>query len=88
MTCWLSKLHTFFRDKADHVSKYEPVSIIEYRGRLNATGESGGHYICDLKDKKSQLWFRTNDNLQPFEIGSLNVTKKPVVVLYKKVNSS
>ena len=85
MTCWLSKLHTFFRDKADHVSKYEPVSIIEYRGRLNATGESGGHYICDLKDKKSGMWYRTNDNNDPIQIYDINISKSAYVVLYRKL---
>ena len=47
-------------------------------------GETCGHYICDLKDEKSQLWFRTNDNQTPSQINVHNVTKKTVVVLYKK----
>ena len=74
----------FFRDKADHVTKYEPVSIIEYRGRLNVACEAGGHYICDLKDKKSGMWYRTNDNNDPIQIYDINISKSAYVVLYRK----
>ena len=84
MTYCSRKLHMFFRDKADHVTKYEPVSIIEYRGRLNVAGESGGHYICDLKDKKSGMWYRTNDNNDPIQIDDINISKSAYVVLYRK----
>ena len=52
-----------------------------------ADRESRGHYICDLKDEKLKLWFRTNDNLHPSEINVCDVTQKPVVVLYKKVEN-
>ena len=75
----------FFRDKADHVTKYEPVSIIEFRGRLNAAGTSSGHYICDLKDKKSGMWYRTNDNNDPIQIDEINISKSAYVVLYNKL---
>ena len=29
--------------------KYEPVAIIEFQGTVRVTGESNGHYICDIK---------------------------------------
>ena len=48
--------------------------------------ETCGHYICDLKDEKSQVWYRTNDNLNPIKINVCDVTQKPVVILYKKVD--
>ena len=62
--------------------------MIEHQGLMLDEGETRGHYICDLKEEKSQQWFRTNDNLQPVKISSDNVTKKPAVVLYKKMISS
>ena len=73
---------------SDEVAEYEPIALIEHQGLMLNEGETRGHYICDLKDEKSQRWFRTNDNLKPLEISSDNVTKKPVVVLYKKMISS
>ena len=69
----------------DHVSQYEPVSIIEYRGRVNAAGQSGGHYICDLKDKKSGMWYRTNDNKDPVQINESKISKSGYVILYRKL---
>ena len=70
----------------DKVEEFEPIALIEHQGAMLEEGQTCGHYICDLKDKKSGLWFRTNDNLTPFHINPSNVTKKPVVVLYKKLN--
>ena len=67
------------------VAEFEAISLIEHQGSMLAGGETRGHYICDLKDDKSKLWFRTNDNLNPSEINLCDVTTKPVVVLYKKV---
>ena len=58
--------------------------MIEYRGSLTSTGDSVGHYICDIKEKSSGKWFRTNDNNNPIPIEEENVSKSAYVVLYKK----
>ena len=50
---------------------------------MTTDSEGQGHYICDVKTKNNQ-WFRTNDNKIPVQIKAENVTKYPVVVLYKK----
>ena len=75
------------RDTGSNLIEYEPVAIIEFQGTVGATGESNGHYICDIKEKSSGLWFRTNDNLEPRQIGIETVTKNAYVILYRKVNS-
>ena len=75
-----------FRDAHDRFEEFEPIALIEHQGAILEEGQTYGHYICDLKDEKMQLWFRTNDNQTPFQINVKDVTKKPVVVLYKKVN--
>ena len=67
------------------VSQYEAVSIIEYQGSVQTTGESDGHYICDIKDKSEGTWFRTNDNKDPLPIEPENVSKCAYVILYKQV---
>ena len=74
----------FDRDTDDHVNQYEAVSIIEYQGSIKSTGESDGHYICDIKDKSRGKWFRTNDNNDPKPIKLQEVSKNAYVVLYKK----
>ena len=43
--------------------------------------------IFDVKDKSSNLWFRTNDNQHPVEISPSDVTKNGYVYLFKKVQS-
>ena len=55
---------------------------------MSDEGQTQGHYICDLKDIESKVWFRANDNQHPIPISLSNVTKKPVVVLYKKIQYS
>ena len=46
--------------------------------------DSSGHYKCDVKDKESGHWFRTNDNATPLIINKDHVSNLPYVVLYKK----
>ena len=70
----------------DYVSEYEAVSIIEYKGSINRSGESEGHYICDIKDRSTQKWFRTNDNRDPIPIDVEAVSKFAYVILYRKIN--
>ena len=64
---------------------YEVISVIEYRGRVIHTGESDGHYLCDVKDKRTNLWFRTNDNSLPIPVNINDVSQNGYVVLYKRV---
>ena len=61
------------------------MSVIEYQGSLASSGESRGHYICDVKDKSSGHWYRTNDNCNPRPIDVDEVSKCAYVVLYKKM---
>ena len=58
---------------------------MEYRGSITGTGESRGHYICDVKDFESNSWFRTNDNRDPVQIPSTDVSKLAYVVLFRRI---
>ena len=49
--------------------------MIDYRGSLAASGESQGHYTCDVKDVKTNEWYRTNDNANPVHIRNNDVSK-------------
>ena len=60
--------------------------MIEFRGTINSVGQSQGHYICDVQEQSSQLWFRTNDNSFPQEIRKDEVTKNPYVILLKRAD--
>ena len=73
------------RDESGFQNWYEPISVIEYQGRLSSTGESQGHYICDIKDVNTNCWFRTNDNCDPVQIQSSAVSKNGYVVLFKRI---
>ena len=74
-----------YRDASGAQTWYEAISVIEYSGRISPDGESGGHYFCDIKDKITNVWFRTNDSSLPVKIESYNVSQKGYVVLYKRV---
>ena len=67
--------------------EYEAVSIIEFRGSVDANGNSSGHYICDILEENSKTWFRTNDNAEPLSIDVENVSKQGYVILYKLKSS-
>ena len=58
--------------------------MIEFRGSINLDGQSQGHYICDVQEQSSKLWFRTNDNSYPLEILKEQVTKQAYVILLKR----
>ena len=60
-------------------------AVIEYSGRLTSTGESQGHYFCDVKDKETNLWFRTNDNSHPVKIGIAEVSKNGYAFLFQSI---
>ena len=72
------------RDMSGIDAFYELISVIDYTGRLNRMGDSQGHYTCDVKDVNSESWFRTNDNCNPLQIQSSEVTKNGYVMLYKR----
>ena len=67
------------------LSKYEAIAVVVFSGRVDNYGQSHGHYTCDVKDKASQAWFRTNDSVMPVSIESKDVSSLPYVVLYKRM---
>ena len=73
------------RDAGGEVSGYEAVAVIEYQGTLSRAGDSQGHYICDIKNKKRNAWFRTNDDCTPIPIRNSEVSRKPYAVLFKRM---
>ena len=74
------------RDASGYGTKYTAISTIEFQGSINSAGQSQGHYVCDVKEPTSKLWFRTNDNSYPLEILEEQVTKQAYVVLLKREN--
>ena len=36
---------------------YEAIAVIEFDGRLSPTGESAGHYTCDVKENITNTWY-------------------------------
>ena len=78
--------NVLFRDGAECQYWYEAVAVIEYVGSLSRSGVSNGHYICDVKDPNSKLWYRTNDDRCPIELEVSEVSKNAYVVLYKRTD--
>ena len=74
----------YFRDSEGFQDWYEAISVIEYNGRLSPTGESEGHYTCDIKENISNIWFKTNDSRDPIQIRVSDVSEHGYVVLYKR----
>ena len=73
-----------FRDVSSQVFNYEPIACIEFRGTVTSTGQSSGHYICDVKPKFSNEWYRTDDT-KTFKLkDENNVTNLSYVTLYRK----
>ena len=72
------------RNTLNGMDQFEAIGVVEYRGIISSTGESQGHYTCDIKYPHSQMWYRTNDSSIPILIQPKNVSKYPYVVLYKK----
>ena len=62
------------------------MAIIEFQGTVSTTGRSDGHYVCDVKDRSTGMWFRTNDNNDPHLIELVDVSKFAYVVLYRKID--
>ena len=53
---------------------------------MSSTGETWGHYTCDVNDVRSNSWFRTNDNKDPLEIHCQDGAICGYVVLYKRLS--
>ena len=66
--------------------QYEAVALIEFQGRVSSQGDSAGHYVCDIKHRLTESWFRTNDNNTPVQIEPDNVSKLANVILYRKMD--
>ena len=60
--------------------------MIEFQGSINSSGQSQGHYICDVQDQWRKCWYRTNDNSIPVQIREDQVTKKAYIVLLKRLD--
>jgi ubiquitin C-terminal hydrolase len=73
----------YFRDNSGLECTFEAIALIEHQGQMTKDGEGQGHYICDVKTKEND-WYRTNDNKSHIQIAQKYVSKKSVVVLYRK----
>ena len=73
-----------YRDTSGSQVWYEAIAVIQYMGSLTQTGESDGHYICDVKESISNKWFRTNDNSTPSQIRTSDVSQNGYVVLFRR----
>ena len=69
------------------VTKYEAIAVAVFAGRVDNLGQSHGHYTCDVKEKQSNTWFRTNDSTNAVSIEAKDVSKLPYVVLYKRIST-
>ena len=75
-----------FRDSTGQEGKYEAVAVLEYKGSMDYTGESRGHYVCDVRHKENKdIWFRTNDNSDPILIREEEVSKYGYSILFKRL---
>ena len=77
-------VHFTYRDAGDCREWYEAISVVEFNGTLSPTGDSVGHYICDVKDSTSSTWFKTNDDKHPVPISNSEVSKYGYIVLFKR----
>ena len=75
-----------FRDYHGEEGIYEAIAVVKHEGGMTADGEAQGHYICDVKSKGSDKWFRTNDNKIPVSILQQNVTKDGIVILFRRTD--
>ena len=49
-------------------------------------GSSSGHYVCDVKEKSSNLWYRTNDKTLPLEINTDSVSTQGYAILLRRIH--
>ena len=62
--------------------QYEAVAIIEFQGHVSCQGD----YICNIKHRLTESWFRTNDNRIPVPIEPDIVSNLANVILYRKMD--
>ena len=74
----------YSRDKQGQDCFYEAIAVIEFLGKLSSTGQSRGHYICDVRHFATEEWYRTNDSTTPSKIHQDEVSKYGYVVLYRR----
>ena len=74
-----------FRDSSRIMTSYTPIACIEFQGSMSRSGDSGGHYVCDIKSYRDGKWLRTNDNDAPEAIDESQVSNLPYIVLYKRI---
>ena len=63
---------------------FDPIAVLEHRGRIISGGETRGHYTCDIKDKESGQWYRTNDDCLPKIITENEVSKLGYIILLER----
>ena len=74
-----------YRDFEGNDYFYQPVAVIDFKGKLSEDGKSGGHYTCHIKDIDTDYWFVTNDNTLPRKINADSVSKYGYVILYERL---
>lgn len=77
----------YFRDMNADQRWFEPIALIQHQGNMTRDGKGEDHFICDVKENRSQTWYRTNDNRDAIPIYSDDVTKTPSIVLYKNMRN-
>ena len=75
-----------FRDAIGANSWYQAISVIEHKGLINKSRISAGHYTCDIKEKNSGQWYRTNDDCLPAKIDVENVSRQGYAILFKRIS--
>ena len=76
----------FFRDANEVNTWFEAISVIEHKGSISKLNASRGHYVCDIKENGSNLWYRTNDDCEPFEINTENVSSQGYAILLRRIH--
>ena len=74
-----------FRDANEVNTWFEAIGVIEHRGSISKLNTSRGHYVCDIKQNGSNLWYRTNDDRKPFEINTESVSRQGYAILFRRV---
>ena len=70
-------------DNVGSVSYFDPIAVIDHIGSVSSSGDSRGHYLCDVRTKNG-VWMHTDDNKEPIQIRRQNVSKQGAVILYYK----
>ena len=73
-----------FIDSNGFPRTYTPISIIFHRGGIEPRAGSIRHYLCDVKSKYDQRWYRTSDESLPEVLDEPSVTKMGYVILYRQ----